>query len=472
MKMFWKIFLSVVIVTMLVFCISGHLLLASFFYSSIQEKVDVAEKTNLSFLFSLRELAVFQDGSLEKEDWELAQIARNVRVTDVPGLWQICVYNASGREVFSSREFQTEGREKKLIRRAQEDITAYGFVKEGDNYFLCLANKARENHKTLFSVMSVMEVTEVFAEREEQYEIFLWGMCFLIILIALVAFFLAFWITKPIQKLFQGVKKVGAGDFSQKIEVKSQDEIGKLADEFNKMSNQVETMIEELREAARRQEEFTGSFAHELKTPLTSVIGYADMLRSKKMTEETRMLYGNQIFQQGKRLEMLSGKMLDLIVLGNVEFVRQEVQLSELLEKIAKELEFLLQEKEILFEYQVGENVIFAEPDLIYTVFLNLIDNARKAVGQGGKIRVCAAKKGQKIMVSISDDGKGMSEETIKRATESFYVEDKSRKYEENSAGLGLSICKKILELHHTELQIDSEIGKGTTICVWFESVL
>lgn len=81
-------------------------------------------------------------------------------------------------------------------------------------------------------------------------------------------------------------------------------------------------------------------------------------------------------------------------------------------------------------------------------------------------------KKGQKIMVSISDDGKGMSEETIKRATESFYVEDKSRKYEENSAGLGLSICKKILELHHTELQIDSEIGKGTTICVWFESVL
>lgn len=431
MKMFWKIFLSVVTVTMLIFCISGHILLASFFDSSIQEKINVAEKTNMSFLFSLREMAISKDGLLQKEDWELGQMARTVQVTAVSGLKKICVYNANGEEVFSSSNFSTEGWERKLVRRAQEDITAYEFVKRGDRYFLCLANKVRESHKTLFSAMSVLEVTEVFAQRDVQYEIFLRGMVCLIALVALLAFLLAFWVTKP-----------------------------------------MEEMIEELRETARRQEEFTGSFAHELKTPLTSVIGYADMLRSKKMSEETRMLYGNQIFQQGKRLEMLSRKMLDLIVLEKKKFVMREVVLSETLEKISKEMELLLQEKEISFVYEVGTCVILAEPDLIYTVFLNFIDNARKAVEKGGKIRVCAVEEGTKVMVSISDDGKGMAKETLQRATESFYMEDKSRKYEENSAGLGLSICKKILELHHTELYIDSEIGKGTTIRVWFEGVL
>lgn len=431
MKMFWKIFLNVVTVTMLIFCISGHILLASFFNSSIQGKIDMAEKTNRSFLFSLREMAISKDGSLQKEDWEWGQIARSVQVIDALGLKKVCVYNANGKEVFSSSDFPTEGWERKLVRRAQEDITAYEFVKREDRYFLCLVNKVRESHKTLFSAMSVLEVTEVFKQRDTQYELFLRGMVCLIALVALLAFLLAFWVTKP-----------------------------------------MEEMIEELREAARRQEEFTGSFAHELKTPLTSVIGYADMLRSKKMSEETRMLYGNQIFQQGKRLEMLSRKMLDLIVLKKKTFVMREITLSGMLEKISKEMEVQLQEKEISFVYEVGKCVILAEPDLIYTVFLNLIDNARKAVEKGGKIRVCAVEEGTKVMVSISDDGKGMSKETLQRATESFYMEEKSRRYEENSVGLGLSICKRILELHHTEMHIDSELGKGTTICVWFEGVL
>lgn len=472
MKLFWKIFLSVVSVMILIFCISGHLFIDSFFHTSLQGKINTAEKENLSFLQSMKEISVSQDGTIEREDWELGRIARNVQLMEVPGLQQLCVYNASGIKVFLVSDFSTERYEKALIRRAQEDVTAYEFVEQDGRYFLYVANKLREDHRTLFSTMSVIEVTELFEEKNEQYQMFMQGMLCLMLITALLAFILAFWIVKPIRKLLQAVKKIGEGDFSQKIEVNTEDEIGNLAEEFNRMSSHLEEMIGELREAARRQEEFTGSFAHELKTPLTSVIGYADMLRTKRMSEETRMIYGDYIFKQGKRLETLSRKMLELIVLKNTEFTMREVRLSELLEQIVEELEMPLQEKEISFQYKVEELSILAEPDLIHTVFLNLIDNARKAVEKEGKIMVYAVKKEEKITVSISDNGKGMSEETVQKATESFYMEDKSRKYEENSAGLGLSICEKILELHNTRMRIQSEEGKGTTIYISFEGVI
>lgn len=271
------------------------------------------------------------------------------------------------------------------------------------------------------------------------------------------------------QAVVRGAKEIGRGEFSRKIPVSGTDEIGTLTEEFNFMSERLEHNMEELRQAAIRQEEFTGSFAHELKTPLTSIIGYADMLRSKKVTEETRIIYGNYIFQQGKRLESLAKKMMELIVLEKKDFTMREVYLEEFFEEIREEFQLVMQKKNIVFEAETDEICLYAEPNLLKTVFLNMIDNSMKAIGENGFIFIRAEKRQQEILVYVIDTGKGIPQKDIEKVTESFYMVDKSRKYEGGSAGLGLSICKKILELHHGRLEIESEEGKGTTMIVRFE---
>ena len=122
-------------------------------------------------------------------------------------------------------------------------------------------------------------------------------------------------LTGPIRKLSRSTRSVAGGQYSRRVRVRSKDELGQLAEDFNHMAEALETKIRELAEAARRQRDFTASFAHELKTPLTSVIGYADTLRSRELPREQQLEAVGYIFSEGKRLEAMSFSLLDLFAL-------------------------------------------------------------------------------------------------------------------------------------------------------------
>lgn len=237
-----------------------------------------------------------------------------------------------------------------------------------------------------------------------------------------------------------------------------------LTDDFNRMADAIEQNIEELENAAKRQEDFSASFAHELKTPLTSIIGYADMLRTYELDAADRRTASEYIFREGKRLEALSLKLLDLIVYAKEDFLLTWTQARPFIKETANTLRPTLSKYKTTLYIDIDDTKLYIEPTLMTTMLYNLVDNACKASKPGGKILLSVKEKEQGVLVTVSDEGRGIPQEQINRITEPFYMVDKSRSRKQNGAGLGLSIVKRIAGVHQTQLQIESEEGKGTTV--------
>lgn len=230
--------------------------------------------------------------------------------------------------------------------------------------------------------------------------------------------------------------------------------------------SELERSIGTLENVAARREEFIGSFAHELKTPLTAIIGYADMLRSKDMTPKTRFTAAGYIFSEGKRLEALSLKLMDIIVAGNQELEIKRFEVGYFIRAVAAVTVPSLSAEGILLDLRWEPGYIEVEPDLFKTLMINLVDNARKASHKNSTIELFGKVEDGGYALYVKDQGRGMPKEELTKITEPFYMIDKSRSRAQNGAGLGLALCQRIAELHNTKLEYDSEVGKGTTVRV------
>ncbi|MCD7902929.1 MAG: HAMP domain-containing histidine kinase [Oscillospiraceae bacterium] len=228
--------------------------------------------------------------------------------------------------------------------------------------------------------------------------------------------------------------------------------------------SELERGMDNLENVASRREEFIASFAHELKTPLTAIIGYADMLRSKDMTPKSRFTAAGYIFSEGKRLEALSLKLMDIIVAGRQEFELKRFEVGYFIRNIAAVTVPSLSEDGITLDMRWEPGVIEVEPDLFKTLLINLVDNARKASRRNSAIELFGKVKDDGYAIYVRDHGRGMPQEELSRITEPFYMIDKSRSRAQNGAGLGLALCQRIAELHATKLEYESEEGKGTTV--------
>ena len=228
--------------------------------------------------------------------------------------------------------------------------------------------------------------------------------------------------------------------------------------------SELERSIENLENVAARREEFIGSFAHELKTPLTAIIGYADMLRSKEMAPKSRFTAAGYIFSEGKRLEALSLKLMDIIVAGKQEFEPKKFEVGYFVRSIAAVTVPSLSNEGMTLDMRWEPGEIEVEPDLFKTLMINLVDNARKASPKGSVIELFGKVQDGGYALYVRDHGRGIPKEELSRITEPFYMIDKSRSRAQNGAGLGLALCARIAELHGTKLEYESEEGQGTTV--------
>lgn len=222
--------------------------------------------------------------------------------------------------------------------------------------------------------------------------------------------------------------------------------------------------MENLTEAAERREEFIASFAHELKTPLTAIIGYADMLRSREMTPKNRFTAAGYIFSEGKRLESLSLKLMEIIVSGKQGIERRRFDAPYFIREVAAVTVPSLAGDGMTLDMRWEPGEVWIEPDLFKTLMINLIDNARKASRRGQTVEFFGKHTEGGYAFYVRDHGRGMKKEDLGRITEPFYMIDKSRSRAQNGAGLGLALCQRIAELHGTELEFESEPDKGTTV--------
>ncbi len=310
-------------------------------------------------------------------------------------------------------------------------------------------------------------VEEVYNARAALSRDFIWLMAAAAVMGTLAAALLSHWLTASLTRLAETARAITDGDMARRAAENGQDEIGQLARDFNTMADRLSENIHALEQAMARQEEFMASFAHEMRTPMTSIIGYADLLRSQQLPHEVRADAANYIFTEGRRLEALSNKLLDLIVLGRKDFPRRPCRMKRLIAQVGGFYDQTLRSAGIALHCRVDHACCTVEPDLFQTLLINLLDNARKAMPEGGKITLTAGQMQDGAWrMTLTDTGQGIPPASLPRLTEAFYRVDKARSRASGGVGLGLRLCAEIVRLHEGTLGFDSKEGEGTTVTV------
>nr|WP_296463345.1 HAMP domain-containing sensor histidine kinase [uncultured Acetatifactor sp.] len=277
-------------------------------------------------------------------------------------------------------------------------------------------------------------------------------------------------LTGPLKRMSRAAGRMAQGDYEERLAVRGRDEIGELAESFNRMAEAVEEKVEALSRAAREREDFVANFAHEMKTPMTSIIGYADMLYQRELSRKEVRDASWYIWNEGMRLEALSLKLMDLTVLGRQDFPLQEMAAEELLADAAGGLEPFFAEKGVSFVLSADPAYIRVEYDLFKTLLINLLDNSVKAGCTRLALSGTREREGR-YRICVRDNGCGMEEEELSRITEAFYMVDKARSRKQHGAGLGLALADRIARIHGSGLEFRSRKGQGTEVSLLFSCV-
>lgn len=285
---------------------------------------------------------------------------------------------------------------------------------------------------------------------------------FLILLMLVSAAFMKF-LLRPLKALEQAAYEVSRGNYDGTIETGGKDELGDISRAFAIMKMGIREREEKLEEVNEQQKLLIGSLSHEIRSPMTSVLGYTDMLLHVEIDEDTGKMALQTIYDQANYLKNLSAKMMELSGLYQNNSIQvEDCSVGQLLEESRKtaarkwpEITFVWKEKE---DFRMS-----GDTDLLTSLFQNLLDNGAKASRPGQKIEI-GLRPG---FISIRDFGKGIPEEEIGKICRPFYKVDRSRTGRDG-IGLGLAICRQIMEFHHGEMNIESVPGKGTTISLQF----
>ena len=266
--------------------------------------------------------------------------------------------------------------------------------------------------------------------------------------------------TRPLRTLTTASAEIADGDYARRTGLHTGDEIETLSSSFDKMADAVQEKITALQADVRQREDFMGAFAHELKTPMTSIIGYADMLRTIQANPAEQYEAAGAIYHEGRRLEALSGKLLALLGLGEETITLQPTALAALWPRLQAAC------PGVPLQLPACDAAVQADADLLLDLLCNLVGNAVKASEPGQPVEVRAADNGDTVALTVADHGCGIPQSEISRVTEPFYMVDKSRARKQGGSGLGLALCKRIAEVHGSDLHIESTPGEGTRVSV------
>ncbi len=471
MKFRVKILLINLVLLAAAFAISGTLLMNQSYQSRLNREVTVAMDENQMIQASIESEVINRilrdEFSGTPEDW--AAIGQNVRdMLSGTGAWfQIL---DGERQLLYGEEAPSQEPEwlQPLTENLEEGKKQYLIYPEGERR-LAAASGMISLDGNRYYVVNQKDITDVFAERDQQITYYQLMTLMALAACGVLIYLLSGWLMRPIVRLNATTERIAGGSYGSRVRVRTQDEIGQLGRNFNQMADTVQAHMRELEEENRRKEDFVANFTHELKTPLTSVIGYAEMLSSQSVTEEERAVAANYIFKEGLRLEAMSMKLFDLILLNQEELDLRPVYVPDLMDSIRESAEPLLQGDGKALQVEPVEAVIQGDGTLLKTVFINMLDNARKASPEGAAIRLAGEAAGDQVVLRVIDYGHGIPPEDVDKITEAFYMVDKSRSREAGGAGLGLSLASRILEKHGARLEVASQLGKGTVMSVYFQ---
>ena len=339
-------------------------------------------------------------------------------------------------------------------------------------HFLVFSGAVETNGDVLYLTTS-HDVSALYTARQAQQRTYIQVFLLMCLLCAVLSYTVSRLLTAPLGGLSRASRAIAAGNFSSRVRVRSNDEIGAVSTDFNTMAEKMEQTVselnravEELHQAMERQEQFTGSFAHEMKTPMTSLIGYAELLRGGTLTPEEQLEAADYLYSEGKRLESLSHKLLELLVLKKRDIPFAEISPAELIEALVERLRPLYTAKGIRLSCRCERGVCLLEADLVWSLLLNLADNAQKAMERGGEIQFRQEMLADGCRIQVLDNGHGIPPQALEHLTEAFYRVDKARSRAQGGFGLGLSLCREIAELHRGGIRFENRPEGGACVTV------
>ena len=258
--------------------------------------------------------------------------------------------------------------------------------------------------------------------------------------------------------------RIAAGDYALRTRMHTGDELEILSQGFDQMAGAVQDKVEALELSVQQRDDFVGAFTHELKTPMTGIIGYADLLRSMQPDPEEQREAAGAIFHEAQRLEALSGKLLQLMGLGEHAPQLVPVQLDSVFAEARRAVAPAL--NGCILTMQSNGLTVQGDADLLCDLVINLVTNAAKASTPSSAIAVYAEQADGSIRLTVQDHGQGIPADKLPRVVEPFYMVDKSRSRRQGGSGLGLALCSRIAQAHGGTLAMESELGKGTTVTV------
>ena len=448
MKLWQKIFVSSLIASILLFATCGIIVTVSGHKRNLQ-----SEKADAFWMASKMKECILQ---ADREHADIAGCLRNPLVSDrfYFQLYQgdTLIYDDFCMEPDEPRydfgyEIKKEPLEIRYINNNQYAFIEEDIILGGENGrfiliedFSNVYNRCNAQLQTLFLICGILSMVSAF----------------IMLVTSLI-------ITFPIKKINEAVKIVANNYYAHRLPIAGTDELNELSGNFNMMCEAIENNIKNYKFAI-------DNFVHEVKTPLTSIIGYAEMIQSYKCTDQCREEAVYYILMQARRLNSLVRKIMGFLIVESRQIEKELIKLDEVVEMACLSVKMQAEMEEIRIEYQKRPDVfMYGDKELLATLLVNLLDNAIKASKQQSWIEIQAVNRENMVeSISVRDYGIGIPEEELDKLIEPFYTVDKSRSRAQNGVGLGLSICKSIIQAHDGKIKIESSPGKGTIVRLYF----
>ena len=333
----------------------------------------------------------------------------------------------------------------------------YGvFESEHSIYAVPVYNRYNSVCGTVFVCASSVMLTELL-------EVIIRAVVVAILWVMLAALIAVYFITErvisPLREISVAAKKFASGKFDVRVPVRGGDEVAELAVAFNNMA-------ESLDNYDTMRNTFMSNVSHDLRTPMTSISGFIDGILDGVIPPEKHRYYLQLVSVEIKRLSRLVASLLDLsrIQAGERKFTMVPFDICEMARQILISFEQKINDKklDVSFDCEEEKAMVVADRDAIYQVLYNLCDNAVKFAAEGGAFRIGIRRlKNRKYLVTVYNDGQGISPEDLPYVFERFYKSDKSRGLNKSGVGLGLFISKTVMEAHGEQIWVESEFGKN-----------
>ncbi|MBU5332636.1 MAG: HAMP domain-containing sensor histidine kinase [Anaerocolumna aminovalerica] len=455
MKLWLKIFLSILLLSLTTLFISTSFVINKSHISNIKREQERSINE-----FDLIKLSIQNNVDLNISSKNTIKIvaARYGEYYEEKGI-HLLLYH-KGEFVYKGSELIKQNDLKNFL-SVESGTKTIQILEEGNRHYIVLSGLFLDNNQS--TLIYIRDIQSIYDAKYQSIQMSV-ALAFLFVLIlGIFSYLYAKWITRPIDSLHKGAIAISGGDYSVKIK-RTSDEFGDVVNAFNDMAEAIENRTEQLEQKAKERQVFIDDLSHEMNTPLTSIQGYAEFLLSANASDEQKQKSAKNIYTEAKRMKDIYTKLMTITFAREQSIELIKIPLNTLIDEITDAVTLQLEEKDIKLVHQIHLPIILGDKTLIYMLLINLIKNSMQAIENGGIIEIKAYEENKNSILSISDNGIGIPKDKLEEVVKPFFRVDKSRSRKTGGAGLGLSICKDIVSLHHGELIIESELGKGTMV--------